>query len=60
MHFSQNNIFAANTNVSIGTADNPIKDMFVSASSLHIGNANGDATKISISSTGSIEFIKIY
>ena len=33
--------------------------MFVSASSLHIGNANGDATKISISSSGAIEFIKV-
>jgi hypothetical protein len=56
---SVNNIFAANNNVSIGTAENPIKDMFVSANSLHIGNANGDATKISISSTGAIEFIKV-
>ena len=56
---SVNNIFAANNTVSIGTAENPIKDMFVSASSLHIGNANGDATKISISSAGAIEFIKV-
>ena len=38
---SVNNIYAADNNVSIGTADNPIKDLYISANSLHIGDANG-------------------
>ena len=53
-----NNIFAADNNVQIGTAQNPIKDMYISANSLHIGNSNGHATKISVSNDGKIQFIK--
>ena len=49
-------ILYPHNNVSIGSEDNPIKDLYVSENSLHIGSSH----KITVSNDGErLEFLKI-
>ena len=53
------NLTVANDNVSLGTKENPIKDIFVTGKSLNIVGEGNKTVKLRLNSENEVEFVKV-